>query len=122
MKLALRAKRHDRFMLVSDAMPSVGAEMKSFVLNGRPITVADNKLIDEEGRLAGADLDMASAVRNAVRMLGLPLEDALRMASANPADFLALRDVGRLARGQRANLALLDDDCQVLRTWIDGED
>jgi N-acetylglucosamine-6-phosphate deacetylase len=122
MKLALRAKRHDRFMLVSDAMPSVGAEMKSFVLNGRPITVADNKLMDEEGRLAGADLDMASAVRNAVRMLGLPLEDALRMASANPADFLALRDVGRLARGLRANLALLDDDCQVLGTWIDGLD
>jgi N-acetylglucosamine-6-phosphate deacetylase len=122
MKLALRAKRHDRFMLVSDAMPSVGAEMKSFVLNGRPITVADNKLIDEEGRLAGADLDMASAVRNAVRMLGLPLEDALRMASANPADFLALHDVGRLARGQRANLALLDDDCQVLRTWINAQD
>jgi N-acetylglucosamine-6-phosphate deacetylase len=122
MKLALRAKRHDRFMLVSDAMPSVGASMKSFVLNGRPITVTDNKLVDEEGRLAGADLDMASAVRNAVKLLGLPLAEALRMASANPADFLALRDVGRIAPGQRANFALLDDECQVLKTWIDGKD
>jgi len=121
MKLALRAKRHERFLLVSDAMPSVGAEMKSFVLNGRPITVADRKLVDEEGRLAGADLDMASAVRNAVRMLGLPLVDAVRMASANPADFLALRDVGRIAAGQRANLVLLDDDLHVRETWIDGE-
>jgi len=120
MKLALRAKRRDRFMLVSDAMPSVGASMKSFVLNGKPITVADNKLTDEDGRLAGADLDMASAVRNAVRMLGLPVEDALRMASANPADFLALRDVGRIAPGQRANFALLDDDLLVSETWIDG--
>ena len=55
-------------------------------------------------------------------MLGLPLEEALRMASANPAEFLALRDVGRIAPGQRANLALLDDDCRVLRTWIDGEE
>jgi len=122
MKLALRAKRHDRFMLVSDAMPSVGASMKSFVLNGRPITVAENKLVDEDGRLAGADLDMASAVRNAVSMLGLPLEEALGMASGNPADFLALRDVGRIAPGQRANLALLDRDCRVLRTWIDGKE
>jgi len=122
MKLALRAKRHDRFMLVSDAMPSVGAAMKSFVLNGRPITVAENKLVDEDGRLAGADLDMASAVRNAVTMLGLRLEDALCMASGNPADFLALRDVGRIAPGQRANLALLDGDCRVLRTWIDGRE
>src|SRR6187399_87351 len=52
MKLALRAKRHERFMLVSDAMPSVGAAMDSFVLNGRRITVADRKLVDDEGRLA----------------------------------------------------------------------
>jgi len=122
MKVALRAKRHDRFMLVSDAMPSVGAALKSFVLNGRPITVANEKLVDEEGRLAGADLDMARAVRNAVRMLDLPVEEALRMASANPADFLALRDVGRIAKGQRANLALLDDEFHVLRTWIDGRE
>jgi N-acetylglucosamine-6-phosphate deacetylase len=120
MKLALRAKRHERFMLVSDAMPSVGAALKSFVLNGRHIKVADRKLVDEEGRLAGADLEMASAVRNAVSMLGLPVVDAVRMGSANPADFLALRDVGRIAPGQRANLVLLDDDLQVRETWIDG--
>ena len=120
MKLALRAKRHDRFMLVSDAMPSVGADVKSFVLNGRPIRVVDRKLVDEEGRLAGADLDMASAVRNAMSMLDLPLVEALRMASANPADFLALRDAGRIAPGQRANLAWLDEQLRVRETWIDG--
>ena len=120
MKLALRAKRHERFMLVSDAMPTVGASVKTFELNGKSITAEDNKLVDEEGRLAGADLDMASAVRNAVTMLDLPLVDALRMASANPADFLALRDAGRIAPGQRANLVLLDDELQVRETWIDG--
>ncbi len=120
MKLALRAKRHERFMLVSDAMPTVGAPVKTFELNGRSITADGNKLVDDEGRLAGADLDMASAVRNAVSMLGLPLVDAIRMASANPADFLALRDVGRIAPGQRANLVLLDDELQVRDTWIDG--
>jgi N-acetylglucosamine-6-phosphate deacetylase len=122
LKVALRAKRHDRFMLVSDAMPSVGASLKSFVLDDRRITLADNKLVDDDGRLAGAHLDMASAVRNAVKMLDLQLEDALRMASANPADFLALRDVGRIAPGQRANLALLDDELMVIRTWIDGQE
>lgn len=120
MKLALRAKRHERFMLVSDAMPTVGASVKAFVLNGKSITAADNKLVDEDGRLAGADLDMASAVRNAVSMLGVELADALRMASSNPAEFLALRDVGRIAPGQRANFALLDADLQVRDTWIDG--
>ena len=122
MKLALRAKRHDRFLLVSDAMPSVGADTKNFVLNGRPITVVNNKCVDSDGRLAGADLDMATAVRNTVHMLGVSLADAVRMASVNAAEFLGLRDVGRIAPGQRANLALLDEGCNVLNSWIDGED
>ena len=63
---------------------------------------------------------MASAVRNTVRLLGVSLVDAVRMASAHPAEFLALRDVGRMAPGQRANLVRLDDDCHALDTWIDG--
>ena len=120
MKLALRAKRHDRFLLVSDAMPSVGATTKNFILNGRPVHVEDGRCVDEQGRLAGADLDMASAVRNTVGMLGVPVAQALRMASTHAADFLALRDVGRLAPGQRANLVLLSDTLQVVETWIDG--
>jgi N-acetylglucosamine-6-phosphate deacetylase len=121
LKLALRAKRHDRFLLVSDAMPSVGASTKNFLLNGRPVRVVDGKCVDEDGRLAGADLDMAAAVRNAVGMLDVPLAEALRMASTNPADFLALRGVGRLAPGERANFVLLDDQLRVRDTWIDGE-
>jgi N-acetylglucosamine-6-phosphate deacetylase len=65
---------------------------------------------------------MASAVRNAVRRLGLGLPDALRMASLHPAAFLRLdHEVGRIAPGYRASLVLLDEDLQVRDTWIDGE-
>ncbi|HET7809326.1 MAG TPA: N-acetylglucosamine-6-phosphate deacetylase [Steroidobacteraceae bacterium] len=120
MKLALRIKRPERIILVSDAMPSVGAPTKDFELNGRPVKVANGKCVDEYGRLAGADLDMASAVRNAVRMLGVDVATAVRMGSAYPAEFLALRNVGRIAPGQRANLVLLDDELRVHGTWIDG--
>jgi N-acetylglucosamine-6-phosphate deacetylase len=122
LKLALRAKRHDRFMLVSDAMPSVGAAMNSFQLQGKTITVTDNKCLDEEGRLAGTNLDMASAVRNAIKLLALELPDAVHMASRNPAEFLGLgAELGRIAPGLRANLVLVDDDLNVLGTWIDGK-
>ena len=121
MKIALRAKRHDRFLLVTDAMPSVGAETRSFHIQGRHITVNGNKIVDEQGRLAGAHLDMASAVRNAVQLLGLPLATALRMASANPAAFLKVEKLGRIAPGQRASFALLDESLMVTRTWIDGQ-
>ena len=64
---------------------------------------------------------MATAVRNTVRHLGLPLEQALAMASRVPAAFLRLEgELGRIAPGHRASLVLLDDDLQVQQTWIDG--
>lgn len=121
LRIALRSKRPDRFILVTDAMPSVGAPSKSFKLQGRPISVADNMCVDEEGRLAGSDIDMASAVRNAAAMLGIGLEQSLRMASQYPAEFLGLQhELGRIEPGQRANLALIDQDVNVRETWIDG--
>ncbi|HEV7605958.1 MAG TPA: N-acetylglucosamine-6-phosphate deacetylase [Steroidobacteraceae bacterium] len=123
LKIALRAKRHDRFMLVSDAMPSVGADVKEFRIQGRLITVDGDKIVDDEGRLAGAHLDMAGAVRNAVDLLGLSLPEAVGMASASPAEFLKLGgEMGYLAPGRRANLLLVDETVTVLRSWIDGRE
>jgi N-acetylglucosamine-6-phosphate deacetylase len=121
LKLALRCKRHDRFMLVTDAMPPVGSPEPSFVLQGRTIHVKDGVCRDENGILAGTGLDMATAVRNAVSLLGLELAEAARMASEYPAAFLGLdRELGRIEAGYRANFALLDDDMKVSRTWIEG--
>ena len=121
LKLAMKLRPHERFNLITDAMPCVGSGQTSFVLQGKTITVRDGACFDEAGTLAGSALDMASAVRNAVRMLGLDLADAARMASRNPAEFLGLdHEVGRIARGGFADLVLLDDDLQVLDTWIHG--
>jgi N-acetylglucosamine-6-phosphate deacetylase len=121
LKLALRCKRHDKFMLVTDAMPPVGSPEPSFVLQGRTIHVKDGVCRDENGTLAGTGLDMATAVRNAVSLLGLEIAEAARMASEYPAAFLGLDgELGRIAPGYRADLALLDDDLQVRRTWIGG--
>jgi N-acetylglucosamine-6-phosphate deacetylase len=121
LKLALRCKRHDRFMLVTDAMPPVGSPATSFILQGRTIQVIDGVCRDENGTLAGTALDMATAVRNAVQLLGLSIAQAARMASEYPAAFLGLEhELGRIAPGLRANLVLLDDELQVRRTWIEG--
>lgn len=121
LRIALRTRPLDRFMLVTDAMPTVGLADKRFVLQGRPIVVRDGVCVGEDGTLAGSDLDMAGAVRNAVHMLGLPLEDAVMMASAAPAAFLGLEDQrGRVAPGYAADLCLLDEQLDVTATWIDG--
>ncbi len=121
LKLALRCKRHDRFMLITDAMPPVGSSLSSFVLQGKTITVADGVCSDASGTLAGTALDMATAVRNAVSLLDLDIAEAARMASEYPAEFLGLgQELGRIAPGYRANLVLLNDDLKVQRTWIEG--
>ncbi|HWA00193.1 MAG TPA: N-acetylglucosamine-6-phosphate deacetylase [Caulobacterales bacterium] len=121
LRIAFRAKPHDRIMLVTDAMPSVGAKRKTFKLQGKTIKVVNGVCVDESGTLAGADLDMASAVRNAASITGISAAEALRMASATPAAFLGLStETGRIAPGLRADLVHLSDDLSVRSTWIAG--
>ncbi|CAN5381785.1 N-acetylglucosamine-6-phosphate deacetylase [soil metagenome] len=121
LRIALRTRPLNRFMLVTDAMPTVGMADKNFDLQGRHIRVVDGVCVDDQGTLAGSDLDMISAVRNAVSMLGLSLPDAVAIASATPAAFLGLeRARGVIAAGQRADLVLLDEALNVRETWIDG--
>lgn len=120
LQLALRAAPMRRFMLVTDAMPSVGGS-KTFMIGVETISVVDGKASNADGTIAGSDLDMGSAVRNAMSMLDLDLANAVRMASANPAAFLGLdHELGRIAHGYRASMVLLDEHLQVAETWIDG--
>ena len=120
-RVALAARPHDRFMLVTDAMPTVGSVDKRFTLNGEQITVENGVCVNADGVLAGSDLDMAQAVGNMVR-IGVEPQIAFAMASAYPADFLGLSDShGRLATGHRADFVWLDRDYQVRGTWIGGQ-
>jgi N-acetylglucosamine-6-phosphate deacetylase len=120
LRLALRGAGHP--MLVTDAMPPVGGVRQSFMLAGEEITVRDGRCARADGALAGAMLDMSAAVRNCVRLLGLPLASALRLASSHPADFIGLGHVlGRLAPHYRADMVALDpDDVRVIETWVAG--
>ena len=119
---AIAAKPRGKVVLVTDAMPPVGATDPSYVLNGNvTITAKDGICQTADGVLAGSALDMATAVRNAVHLLHQPLDEAVRMASSYPADFLGLgNDHGRIAVGCRADFVLMDADCHVQRTWIGG--
>lgn len=121
-RAAWHAKGSRRLHLVTDAMPPVGAAMDHFLLGGERIEVRAGRCTTADGRLAGAALDMAGAVRNAVRLAGIPLTDALAMASACPAGLLGIaHERGRIAPGALADLVLLDDELEVRATWIEGE-
>ena len=122
LRVALAAKPRGKVMLVTDAMPPVGADDPSYELYGEVITAVDGVVRNAAGSLAGSALDMATAVRNAVQQLGLPLEEAARMAARYPAQFLNLDDrLGEIAEGYQADLVLLDDALQVRATWIAGQ-
>jgi N-acetylglucosamine-6-phosphate deacetylase len=122
LRAAIAARGWERTMLVTDAMATVGSDIRSFTMDGRRIRLDGGRLVADDGTLAGAHLEMATAVRNAIEALGLPLEAALHMASRAPAEFLGLGDeLGRIAPGYRASLVNLDDRLRVVETWIDGQ-
>ena len=121
--IALRAKRGPgRIFLVTDAMATIGTDMTSFTLNGRTIRRENGRLTLEDGTLAGADLDMISAVRFMHRTLGVELGEALRMAGLYPAESVGQGGrYGRLAPGARADIVHLSDALDVESVWIGGE-
>ena len=120
LRIALAARPKNRFMLVTDAMPTVGAATKTFDLGGKTIRVENGVCVDEDGVLSGSDLDMATALRNAVELLGLDVAEAAMMAAAAPAAFLGLRDRGTLAAGRRADLVWLDARLRPQGVWVGG--
>jgi len=122
LRVALAAKAHERFMLVTDAMPCVGTDLASFDLHGKTIHVRDGYCIDDTGTLAGTALNMARAVHNAVELLNLPIADAARMASEYPAEFLGLgTSHGRIDAGYRADFVVADNALRVIEVWQDGQ-
>ncbi|WP_395448765.1 N-acetylglucosamine-6-phosphate deacetylase [Aminobacter sp. UC22_36] len=122
MKIALKAKNGPaRIFLVTDAMATIGTDLKSFTLNGRTIKRENGRLTLEDGTLAGADLDMISAVRFMHEKIGEELDEAIRMASLYPAEAVGQdHRLGRLAKGYAANAVQLTDTLDVSATWIDG--
>jgi N-acetylglucosamine-6-phosphate deacetylase len=121
LRLGLRAKPRGKVFLVTDAMPPLGTDAEAFILYGEKITRRDGRLTTAAGTLAGADLDLPQAIRNCVALLGLDLEEALRMASLYPAEFLGLAGRrGRIAPGYAADLTLLGPGLEVLDTWVEG--
>jgi N-acetylglucosamine-6-phosphate deacetylase len=120
--LALRAKAgNGKLFLVTDAMSQTGTDLTEFTLNGRTITRSGGALRLADGTLAGADLDMIDAVAFMHEVIGVPFDEALRMAGLYPAQALGIADThGHLSPGAVASFVHLSDKHAVRATWIAG--
>jgi N-acetylglucosamine-6-phosphate deacetylase len=122
LRVAIRCKGCHRLMLVTDAMPLIGTDLRQFQIQGRCITLQETRLTGPDGTLAGAHLTMMQAVRNAVAFLGVGIADALTMASRTPATFLGLEsELGAIAPGYRADLVAFSSRFEVIKTWVAGQ-
>ncbi len=121
LRVALRAKAGPgRVFLVSDAMSTIGTDLPGFTLNGRQIFRRGGRLTLADGTLAGADIALIDAVRHCHLTLGLPLEEALSLATSAPAAALGLADRGHLRPGAAADFVALTPDVRAAGTWIGG--
>ena len=121
LRVALRAKGPERLMLVTDALRRVGCAAPGCELRARASRRVGDRLVGEDGTLAGSTLTMSGAVRGMIEQGRVGLEDAAQMDSATPAAFLGLDgELGRIAPGYRADLVLVDEALEVQRSWIGG--
>lgn len=118
--LAARERGPDRAAIVTDAMSPVGTDATSFRLYGEDVVVRDGSCYTKDGVLAGSALSMDRAVRLMREEAGVPLLDAVRMATATPAFVLGLDDLGVLKPGARADVIVCDDDINIERVFVGG--
>jgi N-acetylglucosamine-6-phosphate deacetylase len=120
--IALRAKNGPaHIFLVTDAMSTIGTDDDGFELNGRRVYRNGGRLTLADGTLAGADIDMLSCIRFMLEKMEMPLEEALRMASAYPAQAIGASAKGKLLPGFDADFVMLTPGLQMHSTWISGE-
>ena len=117
---SMKVKPLQKIILVTDAMATVGSDTTSFTLYDEQIHLQQDKLVNNHGRLAGSAISMMDAVKNTTQWLGLPLAEALRMASLYPAEFLGEPRLGRIKPGFQANLVHFDSQYHVRATWVGG--
>ncbi|WP_409302693.1 N-acetylglucosamine-6-phosphate deacetylase [Peribacillus sp. SCS-155] len=122
-KLAVKAKGTDGVILITDSMRAKCLKNGHYDLGGQDVTVADGKALLSDGTLAGSILKMIDSVSNIIEFTGLELEDAIMMASVNPAKQLGIYNrKGSISPGKDADIAILNQQNNVVLTYCRGKE
>ena len=118
--MLLRAKGLDKVILITDSIEASGLEDGQYKLGNQAVFVKDNSARLEDGTLAGSILAMNNAVKNAYQHLGLSINEAVNLASYNPAKNLNLINLGEIAVNKTADIIMFDEEINVDFVMIDG--
>ena len=112
--------KKERLFLTSDAC-FVGMQAHAFEFDGFDIKLQNGCFINHEGNLAGSNISMLDGVQNSVNHVGIPLEEALKMATLYPAQFLDVADkLGKVQKNYLANLVILNEDLSLNNVIMEG--
>ena len=121
LNLFLRAKGADRAILITDAISATGMPDGVYSLGGLEVQVSNGRC-EYQGKLAGSVLTLDRAIRNVMTFAGWQIQQAIKLATLNPAQRLGISEErGLLATGRRADLVVLTPEGQVAHTIIGGE-
>ncbi|WP_339320080.1 N-acetylglucosamine-6-phosphate deacetylase [Paenibacillus sp. FSL R10-2734] len=113
-------KGPEGMVLITDALQAMGLGDGDYMFGGHHVTVSEGIARLKDGTLASSTVTMNEALRYTVET-GIPLIDAVQMASTTPANILELQRKGTITTGYDADLVLLDDEFKVLWTMVDGQ-
>lgn len=121
-QLILRCKGTERIMLITDCIRAGGMNDGQYELGGQSVIVRDGKCTLEDGTIAGSVLTFGDALKNFVKYTQIPLENAVPMTSYNQAKYLGLeKKIGSIAVGMASDFVILDQDLNVVDTYICGK-
>ena len=121
MNLLIRVKGPERVVLVTDAIRAAGMPDGEYALGEQQIIVKDGVSRLKSGDLAGSTLTMDRAVRNIGRLVGTPMQTAVKMATINPAAVVSFdENKGSLEPGKDADIVIIDDEINVHLTIVKG--
>lgn len=120
MKILLQSKDSEHVILISDGMAATGMPDGKYLLGGIEVTVSEGVCRNAEGRLAGSTLTLDRALRNIVS-LGIPLANAVKMLTLNPATLLGIEfKKGALRTGADADIVLLNEGLEIAKVFVRG--
>jgi len=120
--MVVRLKGPERAVAITDAISGAGMPDGDYELGGQAVVVKEGAVRLPDGTLAGSALTFDQAVRNIVEFTIAPLPEAIQMATLTPARSIGVADrKGSLEPGKDADIVILDDDLNVLKTMVGGE-